>query len=160
MRPKLYLETTIPSYLAARRTRNPLMAGKLAATKRWWRLRRGDFDLFVSQLVVDEVARGDANAARRRAKIISRFPLLPITTEAIELAVKIQAEHFLPPGANDDVLHIATATVNRAHFLLTWNCAHINNAEILPLVRNLCLNSGYSFPVVCTPLELMGTFAT
>ena len=157
MKPKLYLETTIPSYLTARPTRDPLMAGKLAATKKWWRLRRNDFELFVSQLVLDEAARGDARAARRRSTIVSRLPLLPITTEAIELAMKIQAEHLLPPGANDDVLHIATATVNEAHFLLTWNCTHINNGEILPNVRNLCLGLGYTFPVVCTPLELMGT---
>ena len=157
MKPKLYLETTIPSYLTARPTRDPLMTGKLAATKKWWRLRRNDFELFASQLVLDEAARGDAGAARRRSVILSPLPLLPITTEAIVLAGKIQAKHLLPPGANDDVLHIATATVNEAHFLLTWNCHHINNGEILPAVQRLCVGLGYKFPVVCTPLELMGT---
>ena len=157
MKPKLYLETTIPSYLTARPTRDPLMAGKLVATKNWWQLRRNDFELFASQLVLDEAARGDAAAARRRSGILSRLPLLPITTEAIELAGKIQAMHLLPRGANDDVLHIATATVNEAHFLLTWNCHHINNGEILPAVQRLCVGLGYRFPVVCTPLELMGT---
>ena len=157
MKPKLYLETTIPSYLTARPTRDPLMAGKLVATKKWWRLRRNDFELFASQLVLDEAARGDAGAARRRHVILAPLPLLPITTEAIDLAGKIQAKHLLPPGANDDVLHIATATVNEAHFLLTWNCHHINNGEILPAVQRLCVGLGYKFPVVCTPLELMGT---
>ena len=157
MKPKLYLETTIPSYLTARPTRDPLMAGKLVVTKKWWRLRRNDFDLFASQLVLDEAAHGDAGAARRRAVILSRLPLMPITTEAIELAGKIQAKHLLPVIANDDVLHIATATVNEAHFLLTWNCHHINNVEILPNVQSLCVGLGYRFPVVCTPLELMGT---
>jgi predicted nucleic acid-binding protein len=157
MKPKLYLETTIPSYLTARPTRDPLMSGKLVATKNWWRLRRNDFELFVSQLVLDEAARGDAAAAKRRQVILAQLPLLPITTEAIELAGKIQARHLLPPGANDDVLHIATATVNEAHFLLTWNCHHINNGEILPEVQRLCIGLGYRFPVVCTPLELMGT---
>jgi predicted nucleic acid-binding protein len=106
---------------------------------------------------LDEAARGDAGAARRRRVILARLPLLPITTEAIELAGEIQAKHLLPPRANDDVLHIATATVNEAHFLLTWNCHHINNGEILPEVRRLCITLGYGFPVVCTPLELMGT---
>jgi len=157
MKPKLYLETTIPSYLTARPTRDPVMAGKLAATKKWWRLRRNDFELFASQLVLDEAARGDAGAAGRRSVVLSRLPLLPITTEAIELAGKIQATHLLPIVANDDVLHIATATVNEAHFLLTWNCHHINNGEILPDVQRLCVGLGYRFPVVCTPLELMGT---
>ncbi len=158
MKPALYLETTIPSYLTARPTRDPLMAGKLIATKNWWRLRRNDFELFVSQLVLDEAARGDTGAAKRRHAILARLPLLPITTEAIKLAGKIQAKHLLPSGANDDVLHIATATVNEAHFLLTWNCHHINNGEILPGVQQLCVRFGYRFPVVCTPLELMGTY--
>jgi len=156
MKPKLYLETTIPSYLTARPTRDQLMAGQLIATKKWWRLRRNDFELFISQLVLDEAARGDAIAASRRNVILARLPLLPITTEAIELAQKIQTKHLLPPGANDDVLHIATATVNEAHFLLTWNCHHINNGEILPAIQRLCVGLGYKFPVVCTPLELMG----
>ena len=101
--------------------------------------------------------RAEMPASRRRHAILARLPLLPITAAAIELAGKIQAKHLLPPGANDDVLHIATATVNEAHFLLTWNCHHINNGEILPGVQRLCVGLGYRFPVVCTPLELMGT---
>jgi predicted nucleic acid-binding protein len=156
MKPKLYLETTIPSYLAARPTRDPLMAGQLLATKKWWSLRRNDFELFISQLVLDEAARGDAVAAKRRLAIIADLPMLPITSEVIDLAGEIQAAHLLPPVANDDVLHIATATVNEAHFLLTWNCRHINNGEILPAVQKMCVGLGYKFPVVCTPLELMG----
>ena len=116
--------------------------------------------MFASQLVLDEAAHGDAGAARRRRVILTPLPLLPITNEAIELAGKIQARHLLPPGANDDVLHIATATLNEAHFLLAWNCHHINNGEILPEVQRLGVGLGYAFPVVCTPLELMGISET
>ncbi len=157
MKPTLYLETTIPSYLTARPTRDPLMAGQLAATKQWWRLRRNDFELFASQLVLDEAARGDASAARRRQTLLAKLPVLPLTSEVEELITAIAGTHLIPPNASDDAVHIAIATASRMHFLLTWNCRHINNREILPQIERLCAGLGYTCPVVCTPLELMGT---
>ena len=157
MKPKLYLETTIPSYLTARPTRDPLMAGQLAATKKWWRLRRNDFELFASQLVLDEAARGDAGAAKRRRTFLAKIPILPVTQEVEELIAAIGDTDLIPPSASDDAVHIAVATASRMHFLLTWNCRHINNREILPEIERACEALGYACPVVCTPLELMGT---
>lgn len=160
MKPKLYLETTIPSYLTARPTRDPLMAGQLIATKKWWRLRRNDFELFASQLVLDESARGDASAAKRRQTILAKIPILPVTPEAEELIAVIGDTGLIPQKANDDAVHIAIATASRMDFLLTWNCRHINNGEILPEIERACASLGYTCPVVCTPLELMGTSET
>ncbi len=82
---------------------------------------------------------------------------LPVPLEADELARQILKRHLLPPKAAVDAFHIATATVHGMHFLLTWNCVHINNREIIPGVERLCLQAGYPLPVICTPLELMGT---
>ena len=160
MKPTLYLETTIPSYLTARPSRDPLMSGQITATKQWWRLRRGDFELFISQLVLDEAARGDAAAAARRMRILVGLPRWQVTSEVDRLAEAILQRHLLPPKAAVDAFHIATATVHGAHFLLTWNCAHINNREMLPQVERLCWERRHKLPVVCTPLELMGVFAT
>jgi len=160
MRPTLYLETTIPSYLTARPSRDPLLSGQSAATKHWWRLRRRDFDLFISQLVLDESRRGDAGAAARRMRILAGLPRWPVTPEVDRLAEAILQRHLLPPKAAIDAFHIATATVHGAHFLLTWNCAHINNREMLPQVERLCRDHGHEFPLVCTPLELMGVSTT
>lgn len=156
MKPKLYLETTIPSYLTARPTRDPLMAGQLLATKKWWRLRRNDFEMFTSQLVLNEAARGDAAAAARRLRILAPIQKLRVTPEADALAASIFQSHLLPAKAADDVFHIATATVSEMHFLLTWNCTHINNREMIPGIERVCADSGYRLPVICTPLELMG----
>ena len=158
MKPKLYLETTIPSYLTARPTRDPLMAGHLIATKKWWRLRRNDFELFISNLVWNEAARGDATAAARRLEILAPLPRLEVTPEADALAASIFKHHLLPAKAADDVVHIAMAAVSEMHFLLTWNCTHISNREIIPGIERVCLDNGYRLPVICTPLELMGTF--
>ena len=158
MKPKLYLETTIPSYLTARPTRDPLMAGPLIATKKWWRRRRNDFELFISNLVWNEASRGDATAAARRLEILAPLPRLEVTPEADALAASIFKHHLLPAKAADDVVHIAMAAVSEMHFLLTWNCTHISNREIIPGIERVCLDSGYRLPVICTPLELMGAF--
>src|SRR5882757_919090 len=156
MKPRLYLETTIPSYLTARPTRDPLMTGQLRATKKWWSLRRNDFELFISNVVWNEAAQGDKLAAARRLQILVSIERLKNTPEIEALAEKIMRQHLLPTKAADDVVHIATATVHGMHFLLTWNCAHINNREIIPGIERVCADNGYHLPVICTPLELMG----
>ncbi len=156
MKPKLYLETTIPSYLTARPTRDPLMAGQLTATKKWWQLRQNDFEMYISNMVWNEAAKGDKSAAARRLQMLASIERLKITPEVEALAERIMRKHLLPAKAVFDAVHIATATVYKMHFLLTWNCTHINNREIIPGVEQLCVDSGYRLPVICTPLELMG----
>jgi hypothetical protein len=66
----VYLETTIPSYLTARQSQDLVSAARQQITQQWWNTRRQDFELFVSQLVIDEASAGDANAAARRLKIL------------------------------------------------------------------------------------------
>jgi hypothetical protein len=156
MKPSLYIETTIPSYLANRPSRDPLVAGQQAATKTWWRLRRGFFLLFTSQFVVNEAALGEAKMAAKRLQILRSIEKLHVTLEVDKLARRILKEGLLPAKAAVDTFHIATATVHGMHFLLTWNCTHINNGEIIPGVERLAAASGYTLPVICTPLELMG----
>jgi hypothetical protein len=156
MKPRLYLETTIPSYLTARPTRDPLMAGQLLATKKWWQFRRDDFELFISNTVWSEAVQDDKLAAARRLQILASIERLKNTPEVEALAEKIMKQHLLPTKAAFDVVHIATATVHGMHFLLTWNCTHINNREIIPGMERVCADNGYRLPVICTPLELMG----
>ena len=156
MKPGLYVETTIPSYLAGRPSRDPLIAGQQAATKAWWRLRRGSFRLFTSQFVLNEAALGEAGVAARRLQILRPIEKLHVIPEADDFARAILAAHLLPAKAAVDAFHIATATVHGVHFLLTWNCTHINNGEIIPGIQRLAAAEGYALPVICTPLELMG----
>jgi hypothetical protein len=156
MKSSLYIEPTVPSYLAARPSSDPLIAGQQTATKTWWRLRRGSFALFTSQFVVNEAGLGDAKMAAKRLQILHSIERLHVTPEADDLARHILKEHLLPAKAAVDAFHIATATVHGMHFLLTWNCTHINNGEIIPGLERLAAAHGYKVPVISTPLELMG----
>jgi len=155
MTPTVYIETSIISYLAAQPSRDLITAAHQQITHDWWRRRRSAFDLFVSQLVVDEAAAGDPDAAGRRSALIAELPLLDITPKVTAFAAFLAEAVALPVRAGADALHIAIATVHGINYLLTWNCTHIANAELRILVERACRKQGYMAPTMCTPEELM-----
>ena len=155
MRATVYLETTIPSYLSARPSRDLLTAARQQLTSDWWEDRRQGFECVISQVVLDECGIGDAEAVRRRLEKIVGLPLLATTSAAVELAARLIALGLVPKEAGDDALHIATATVHEVAYLLTWNFKHIANATKMKALRDTCASLGYRMPVICTPEELM-----
>ena len=156
MKPTLYLETTVVSYLVARPSDNLVVAAHQQVTHQWWNKRLPDFQVVVSQFVLDEAAGGDAQAARERLNAIQEFPILDLTEEVGDLAAALLTALALPAKAATDAAHIALAAVHEMHFLLTWNCTHIANAEMAVVIENVCRERGFSCPVICTPEELMG----
>ncbi|MEI7729023.1 MAG: type II toxin-antitoxin system VapC family toxin [Verrucomicrobiota bacterium] len=156
MKPKLYLETTVPSYLTAWPSRDLIRAGHQQITKEWWQTRRNGFDIYISQFVLDEVTAGDADAANERLSALQNLPLLDLTDDVIELAEALTTSLVLPHKAVTDAAHIAIAAVHGMHFLLTWNCKHIANAEMFGTIQKVCQERGFQCPVICTPEELMG----
>ena len=146
----------MPSYLTAWPSRDLIRAGHQQLTREWWQTRRAGFDLYVSQFVLDEAAAGDAGAARERLAVLEGIPILDLTEEVAELAVALKSALVLPEKAAADAAHIAIAAVHGMHFLLTWNCTHIANAEMSVVIAATCQELGFACPVICTPEELMG----
>ena len=156
MKPKAYMETTIPSYLTSRPSRDLIIAGHQQITREWWEKRRDAFDIYISQFVVDEARAGDPGAARERLKAIEGLPLLDITPEVEILAVGILASELIPKRAATDAAHIAIAAVHSMDFLITWNCVHLANAIIARAVASVCRRHSFECPVICTLEELSG----
>ncbi len=156
MKARLYLETTIVSYLVARPSRDATILSRQRATRAWWDARLTDFDVFISDVVLAEAAAGDARPAKKRLDLLKPFPSLEVTPEARELTDALVGPGLLPSKAVRDAAHLGIATANGMHFLLTWNFRHIANAEILQRVEEVCEEHGLKCPVVCTPEELMG----
>jgi predicted nucleic acid-binding protein len=152
---RVYIETTVISYLTARPSSDLIVAAHQQITNEWWGNLRGAFDLFVSQLVIREAGGGDPEAAGRRLQVIDTLSLLDITQEAEFVASRLLAASLVPAKAAEDALHIALAATHGMDFLLTWNCKHIANAAIREAVAGLLLAGGYKAPVICTPEELM-----
>jgi len=138
-RAKVYIETTIVSYLRARPGSDLIIAAHQQLTRDWWRNRRADFDLFISQAVIEEASAGDPQAAADRLQVLAQIRVLGLNESALQLARALVSKGPLPEKAAVDALHIALATVHGMDYLLTWNCKHIANAEThscaLPFAR-------------------------
>lgn len=128
------------------------------STVDWWETQRTRFDLFASDVVIEEEARGDDVAVTRRLSALDGIPLLAITDEVLKVSEALIQAGVLPKKAIGDSLHIALSAVHGIDYLLTWNYRHIDNAENKPLIRKVCLAHGYGYPEICTPQELMGVY--
>ena len=107
-------------------------------------------------MVLQEITAGDPEAAARRVETLKECRLLADTEDVRALAQDLMDKGALPEKARDDALHIAYAAVHGVDFLLTWNCRHIDNAVMKPLIRDVCNGRGFPCPEICTPEELGG----
>ena len=152
---RVYVETSVISYLTSRLSRDLIVAGHQQLTQDWWANHRQKFELFVSQTVLEESVGGDQEAAQQRLDAVATLPLLEITEEAIVLAKDLIRIGPLPKKAEVDALHIAIAVTNRVDYLLTWNCKHLANATLRSRIERVCRAHGYDPVVICTPEELL-----
>jgi hypothetical protein len=149
--PRLYMEPTILGYLTAPPSRDIIVAAHQQITKLWWKGCRNEFDIYISQFVVDEASVG---AASERLQIIKTLPKLEILDEVTTLSTHILSSGLVPQYATD-VIHIAIAAVHQMDFLMTWNSKHLANAVIARELNKLCQDLGLTCPVICTPEALM-----
>ncbi len=157
LKPRVYLETTVPSYLTGWPSRDIVRAAHQRITQEWWG-RRHEYELFISQLVVRECQSGDPQAAATRLAALEGLPLLEQNDMVMTLARSLREQVPMPERATADALHIATATAHGMDYLLSWNCAHIANATLRGRIEMVCRNSGYEPPVICTPEALRGGY--
>jgi hypothetical protein len=150
------LETTIPGFLTGRPSNDLILAGKQEVTRQWWEGRRMHYNLVISQFVIDEASGGDPDAAGKRLSVLENIPLLEIDGEVLDLTDRILATGIIPSKAATDAAHIAISARRDVDFLMTWNCTHIANAEIVAKIRVIVERAGYRCPVICTPHELLG----
>lgn len=154
-KPGVYLETSVVSYLTARPAADLNTAAHQQITVEWWDTKRKNFDIYISRVVMKEAAAGDAEVAARRIKILKPLRQLAFNRKVMLLAQDFGKTGCVPAKAADDALHIALAAVHGVHFLLTWNCTHINNVATIEKIRKVCEHHGWVCPVICTPDELI-----
>jgi hypothetical protein len=151
----LYRETTIPSYLTARTSRDLVTARLQRITARWWNSWRTQFDIHASDIVHKEANAGDPHAARRRMEVLEGFPILESDDDSRSLSLRILEKANLPGRASVDAEHVAIAAMHGMDILLTWNCAHLVNPQVAPTIEMVCRSEGYVCPTLCTPQQLM-----
>lgn len=150
----VYIETTIPSYLAARPSSDLNIAADQQLTHHWWTHESFQFRLYTSVFTLDEAGRGDVNAADRRQRFLNDIPDLAIPPEFLALEADIIRLFQLPPKAQTDASHLALAVLHRMDYLLTWNCTHLANSVLQKELMDYCQYHTLHVPIVCTPRTL------
>jgi len=152
----VYVETSIVSYLRQNPSSQIVTAARQLLTHRWWNEERSQYELVISQYVIDEASAGNSTLTAERMLMLYVIPLWPHSPEIVTLADEIMSLGVLPEKAQVDALHIATVAYHEIQYLLTWNCKHIANAKILPRIHDLLVKQGIPIPIICTPEELLG----
>tara|TARA_B100002019_G_scaffold282266_1_gene287328 strand:- start:647 stop:1120 length:474 start_codon:yes stop_codon:yes gene_type:complete len=155
MKPTVYIETSVVSYLAAKPSNDIRAAACQNITAEWWEGPRAKFELFISEFVLAEASRGNEEASARRLATVEEIPSLEVSEDVKSLAQTLIQQGSIPPNAELDAFHVAVAAVNGINYLLTWNCTHIANAVMRPRIESVCRDAGYEPPVICTPSELL-----
>lgn len=155
MKARVYVETTVISYLTAAPSRDIVIAARQRSTIDWWKTAPKRFELVASPLVVSEASAGDPASARSRLETLEPLRLLEQTESATMLIQRLIAAGAVPPEANADAAHIAIAAANGVEYLVTWNYRHIANAATRARIEAVCLDAGHEPAIICSPDELM-----
>ena len=147
---KVYIETSIPSYLTGWVSTRLIIAARQAMTQLWWN-ERERYDLYISECVLEEVRKGDLEAARLRIAAIAGIPNLPITPEAIVLSEKLIRDFAIPKERKADADHLAVAAVHGMDVLLTWNQKHLSGIFLRKRLDAAITAAGFSAPVIARP---------
>ena len=155
LRPKVYLETSVLSYLAARPSKDTVAAGRQVVTRRWWNSERAKYSLVISEAVEAECERGDQQMVEARRRLLNEASLFPLDERIIGLAKLLIVPGAIPKRLVLMPSHIAAAAVEECDFLLIWNFRHIENVRIRREVERILAKYGHTRTTICTPEELL-----
>lgn len=150
MKTTIYIETTIPSYLTAKPSRDIFQLARQSITQKWWETKRQDYDLVTSDFTVTECRRGDPAAAQRRIECISGIPLLELTEDMFLLSNTYMKFLSIPENSKDDTLHLAACVIKQVDYLLTWNCKHLGPVT-MQMVQKYNDKHSLFVPILATP---------
>jgi len=151
----VYVETTIPSFYFEVRT-EPEMVARRNWTREWWDQHRSEFVVVTSELVLDELSRGEFPKKEDTLELLKPLGLIQVTEEIVEIVEVYIRNHVMPKNPVGDALHLALASYHKCDFLLTWNCRHLANANKFDHIRRVNTVLGLFSPTLLTPLELLG----
>ena len=154
MKPRVYVETTVPSFYHEVRD-EPEMVARREWTREWWSRAIKDCELVTSVPVIDELERGDFPKREECLRLIAPLPLLAVELAILEIVQTYIGRRVMPQNPVGDALHLALASHHRCDFLATWNCKHLANANKFAHIRRVNTLLGLFVPTLVTPLELL-----
>ncbi len=154
-KPRVYIESTVVSYLVARPSSNPILASRQEASRRLWEDYADRFEFVISEIVRAEIQKGNPTAALQRLEIVSSLTILEVSPDVDMLVEKLLDSGAVPRGSVFDAQHIAIATVHNVEYLVSWNHKHIVNERKSEHIYEVCREAGFQPITICTPVVLM-----
>lgn len=152
---RVYIETTIPSFYFETRP-EPEMVARRHWTREWWDKKRCLYELVTSFAVIDELREGNHPHKAETLDLIAGMDLVTTSTEVDAIVSTYIARHVMPSDPTGDAVHLALASLHGCHFLLTWNCSHLANANKFDHIRFVNTELAIFTPIITTPVELLG----
>lgn len=152
----VYVETTIFSFYYDLRAAASAVAMR-EWTRKWWDDCRRRYSVSTSTAVLAELDTGRFSHREEALALALSVPAVPIEDEVQEI-VEVYIKHkVMPDDPVGDALHLAVASIHKFDYLMTWNCAHLANANKFGHIRRVNTLLGLHVPAMVTPLELMGS---
>lgn len=117
-KPRVYVETTIPSFYYDE-GRSPNIVARREWTRTWWSTAPQRFELVTSEAVLDELIGADSARSALRLSVIEHVPLLPVVPEIADVVATYVRRKLMPADPAGDALHLAIASFHRCDFLIT-----------------------------------------
>lgn len=150
-RPRVYLDSTIPSVYCDQREGN---RHETEVTRRWWHEESANYEVWISPATLAELEDGDHPHKARILEFADALNLLP-PDPAVDVLAQVYVENQVMPRKHlGDAWHLAYATYHGFDFLLTWNCNHLANANKRRHLEIVNQRAGHLTPQIVTPLEL------
>ncbi|OHD56199.1 MAG: hypothetical protein A2096_04760 [Spirochaetes bacterium GWF1_41_5] len=155
MRKSVYIESTIPSYYVAEPSRDIVLLAHQGITREWWNTDRQNYDLYISEIIITEISKGDSTYSEKRKMLIADIDELEMADGIVELTKEYFEKLHIPQKAANDAFHIAFTVYHNIDYLLTWNCKHMANPITRERLHKINASKGLITPEICTPDELL-----
>lgn len=153
-KPRVYVETTIPSFYHDPRT-SPAVLARRRWTRVWWASAGKGYELVTSKYVLDELAAGTQEWARHRVSLLDGVRILP-SEPPVEGTVHIYIQQkLMPTEPPNDAWHLALASYHGCDLSVTWNCRHLANPNKAGPIERLNRLLGLHVPRLITPHDLL-----
>ena len=111
-KPRVYVETTIPSFYHEERTAPDIVARR-EWTRRWWDEAPERYELVTSPAVLDELTGGIPERSAKRLALVRDLPLLPVEPALAEIIQTYIRHKLMPADPGGDALHLALASYHK-----------------------------------------------
>lgn len=154
MKHRVYVESSVISYLAARPSADAITATRQHFSFQLWQ-KRGVVELLISDAVLAEIKLGNADSAKHRLTYCDAIPVLELPERTDEVAAYLLRAKAIPAKAYTDAVHIAIAALHGIQFIASWNFRHIAGALPRRNIERALAALGVSVPVIATPEEIL-----